>query len=761
MKWLGGLWVSGMLWGQLWIEGTVIDSTGDPIPFVSVRNCRTHQGTYTDLQGRFRIEAVGTDTIELHCIGYERLRLPADSLRSLIRLSAQPIEVMPVIIYPGENPAHDLIRRLHANAPRWDPLRHPHKFISYNKLTLSLPDSSPRSPLPPYLFLWETETEKRYFSPVRQTETLKSQRVVGNLPVQSVLSPTSFLPMSLYTDRLILLESEWVSPVGRDALRYYEYAIQDTILSGQDTLIRIQFFPRRGREAWGLQGWLTIVLPDAALYDFQGESRGVPSRGGIFQVTFYRIWHRYDKLGDTLWFPTQLHSEVGMRLRTSQGQLSEFILRSRSFLNQVERLPKEERPLHPEVVLPSQNLNPSPIQARAEPLTPEEEYSYQVLDSVLSRVEVRKIRWLLDLPTLLTGRVSMGYANLILRPLLLYHEGEGLRPQIGVETNDKISESFRVRFWVGYGTHPSAGAQGTPWRYGGEIEIGRLVLARLFYRDDVRERTLPRLLDERPTFLPGEQRPYEVAVRGYAFRWEEMIRERAGGLYLRASLRGHLLGYMQYAAIERHRFTERWRGLSTVLGLEYIYAQTLLRRGSTLWRAEYSLPRLHLQAGFLWMPGSAVVPFWIQGDLLHRWKWGRWAIVRLRLSGIYSQALPFLWMPQLRTLPDIYLGSPDMLAAHPLKRGTHRVLYAFYEWSLPNTRFPSSRWSPVLTFHLQGAYADDFLYPEAGISIQNWVPSALARLLAGLAATRIGVFVPIQDSFPRVRAYLRLSTELF
>lgn len=763
MKWTGGL-IGGLLLAQSWVASVVVDSSsGEPLPFVAVKNLRSQRGTYTDLQGRFRIEAEPSDTLEFRCVGYEAQYILAHALDDFVRLSERPVEVSPIVIRPSENPAHALIRRLQANSERWDPLRHPHRYHSYNKLTLgpkSESDTVRLDSLPAYLFLWETETEKKYYSPNRQTETLKAQRVVGNLPVQSILSPTTFLPMSLYSERIMLGEAQLISPVGASAFNFYEYLIQDTVYEGADTLIQIRFFPRRGREAWGLHGTLTIALPDAALYAFQGETEFLPSQNTFLRITAYKIWHYYEKLGDTLWFPTQLHSEVTFRVRSGQAAAIPLLLRSRSFLHSIEKLLPEERPVRPEVILPSRI---APIHHRAEPLTPEESRSYQFMDSLMAKVQVQRLRWLFDLPTLVIGRVPIGRFNLVLRPLVLYHDAEGVRPQFGVETSDKVSERFRLRVWGGYGTYRWAGALGTPWRYGAEAEVGRLHRLGLFYYDDVRERTLPRLLDENPSFLPIEQRVYENAVRGYSFRWEDMLRERAAGIQLRTAIRGNLTGYASANVVARTTFGEVWRGARITAGLEYIHRQSLLRRGSTLWRAEYALPRIHWQVGVLWAENAPLrrLPFWVQVDMLHRWQWGRWAQMRFRVSGTHATALPSIWRPQLRTLPNIYLGVTDALAAHPGRRFVRSVLYAFYEWTLPNARFPSPKWAPLLTLHLQGAYADETLYPEVGLSLQNWLPSQLTRFLSSLSLTRVGVFVPLSERMARERFYLRISTQLF
>ncbi|MEN3040745.1 MAG: DUF5686 family protein [Bacteroidia bacterium] len=754
MKFLGGLFCS-LLWAQGWVEGLITDEEGIALPFVTVRNLRTRQGTYTDLQGRFRIAAEQHDTLEIRCVGYAPLRIQASLVEPMLRLKAQPVEIEPVRILPGENPAHALIRRLQAGAERWNPLRRPHKYLSYNKLTLSLPDTVRSDTMPPYLLIWETETEKSYFSPNRYQEVLKAQRISGNFPIQAPFSPTTFLPISLYTKRITLLENEIASPIGSEAFEYYEYAILDTLYSGKDTLIEIEFFPRKGRAAWAMRGKLTIALPDGALYAIQAETNTLKERSGLFQTPFYRIWHYYERLGDTLWFPTQLHSEVVLQMRGRQGGPLTFLLRSRSFLRSVELIPNPENLRLPEVVLPKQM--PS-ISYRAEELSAEEQRAYQVMDSLFSRAKVRRWTWLFDLPNLLSGRIGMGKLNLIIRPLILYHDAEGIRPQVGLETNDKLSESFRLRGWGGYGLYRWAGAQGSPWRYGAEIIFGKLSHGRLFYYDDVRELTLPRLIDESPIRLPSEQSAYEMTIRSYGFRWEDMVRERAVGTYAQAALLGTVSGYLSVAAIQRNLFAESWRGIKTVAGIEYIHRQTLLLRGGTIWRGEYALPRLHLQSGFLWAEGHRYVlpPFWLQIDLSHTWRWGRWAEVLVRVSTTYSRDLPSLWKVRLRTLSDSYLGMEQTLAAHPIRQYANRVGYLFFEWSIPNTRFPSPKWTPTITFHLQGAYADSQLYPEGGLSVQKLIPPAIERIFPSLRLVRIGLFVPLRASLLRERLYLRL-----
>lgn len=749
------------LWGQGWVRGTITDTAGTPLPFAIIENRRTHQGTLSDLQGAFQLQALPTDTLSVRCLGYEPYQGLAGQLTGPIRLVPRPLEVEPVVIRPAENPAYRLIRAVIQARKRWDPYNHPHQYLSYNKLTFSLPNPPARDSLPPYLFLWETQTEKVFAGPGREEERLLAQRTAGQLPIQSPLSPTSFQPLSLYPPWIELLDKRVASPIGLHALAYYEYELSDTTLDGADTLYGIRFSPRPGREAWAFTGHLTVSFPDAALRSFRGTLTWRDGGTGLSYPTSLRMQQLYEKLGDTLWFPTQLHSELGLAVRASSpGRYVQLEVRTRSFLQSV-RIPPERAvaPLS-QIVMP---MNPQPLSPaqRAEALSPEEETSYRFVDSLVAHTSLRRMRWLWDLPTLMTGRFPLGHVNLVLKPFLLYHDAEGPRPELGLETSDRLSSRWRVRGWVGYGLYRWAGAQGTPWRYGTEVELGQLALLRLFAYDDVRERTLPRLLDEAPYTLPGTGRVYENLNRAYALRWEDMVRERAAGLFFRLAPWGSFQPYFTAGFYQRLAAPDRWQGWQTHFGLLYLRESTLLRRGSLLLQTAYQGPAFHLQVGALW-EGMRSYPY-LQADFWHRWRAGRWADFDVRLSGIgfLHPETPSLWLIRLRSLQADFLAVAYTLAAHPLRKTSTQVVYGFWRWSLPNRRFPSQRWAPTLTLHLQGAWLPDTLLPEIGLSVRGWAPPVLTRLVPNLTLLELSLFTPLSARLPHERFYLRLGMAPF
>ena len=741
----GLLWLPGALLPAQTVTGIVRDTAGEPLPFVTIENLRTRQGTYTDLQGRFTLGALPTDTLEVRALGYEAQRLPA-SRAIHIHLSPRPIEVSPVVIRASDNPAYPLIRALQARRERWNPLNIPHAYRSYNKLLITFPDSlraRARDSLPSHLAIWETETYKIYIDPGHKQEKLLRQRISGNFPIQSFFSPTSLQPLGIHESWVTILNKRFASPIGSLAFSYYDYELLDTLYQGEDTLYHIRFFPLSTRESWGMRGHLYVAAPDYALASVQGEIHFDKAETSTASIEAFLIEQVYTKLGDTLWFPTQMHTIALLQARLSRISLP-LIVKTRSYLRDIE-IPPGTKPLRGQRVLLPAEVPPLTDSQRVEALSPAEIHSYRFLDSFVAQTRIHRLRFLFDTPALVSGRLPLGPLNLILRPFLLYHAGEGWRPQLGLETSDRLSSRARLRVWGGYGTGPEAGLSGTPWRYGTEIEYGQTSLLRLSASDDVVERTCPRLLDERPVWLPLSQRPYELFPRGYGLGWPSLVRQRRLLVEARLLIVGRLWLMAEGGHVERRApGREPTRHYLVSTGLEVLPKETLLERGSLRWRLEPVYPRLRLQGGWLvpesdWEPNSW---FW-QADLLHAWNWGRWARITLRLSGgSLGPAVPELWLHHLRTLSaSTFLGQSFTLSAHPVKAWGRHFAYAFLSWEIPNNRFPRARlWTPTIALLAQGAILDSRSYPELGLRLKNWLPQTIARYLRSLSLLSLSLY---------------------
>jgi hypothetical protein len=590
--------------------------------------------------------------------------------------------------------------------------------------------------------IWETETEKLYIDRQRSQEKLLSQRLSGNLRIQSFFSPTSLQPLGLYENWITIVEKRFASPIGLQAFSYYDYELLDTLYQETDTLYHIRFFPLPNKTSWALTGHLYLTVPDYALTSIQGRVQFQGIEASTVFLEAFALQQIYEKLGDTLWFPVQLHTEATFRTQLSAKSLPLYV-RSRSYLRAIQ-VPPDRRTLPGErIIIPS--LIPSLADSsRVEQLTSSERYSYEVLDSLIGQIPVARLGFLFDTPALISGRLPIGFWNLLLRPLLLYQAAEGWRPQVGLETSDRFLTWGRLRVWAGYGTGRAAGLLGSPWRYGGEVEIGQTWLFQLSAATDVVERTLPRLIDERSFFLPLTQVPYERFPRTAAFEWEALVHQRHLLAASRCLLHGRAWGILQAGWVERQApggpAIQR-RLLSS--GWEILPKEVLIQRGSLRLRGEIPTWRFRVTAGWLQpLQGWDRESWFWQADLLQAWQWGRWAKMQIRMSGgQIGPAVPDLWHHQLRTLPQSLLGQAHTLAAHPTRRLGRSFAYAFWMWEVPNNRFPKPRqWTPTLALLAQGGYLDRQIFPEVGFQLRNWLPQTASRYLRALSRLSFALY---------------------
>lgn len=731
-------------WAQI-IRGVVQDTSGEAIPFAAIQNLQTGQGTYTDLNGAFVISAAPTDTLLVRSLGYAPQKVLAHSA-SKVSLLPSPIEIAPVLIRAKDNPAYALIAEAQRRRARWNPLDKPHAYQSYNKLTIGLPNSAPskaKDSLPPYFFLWETETEKIYVDRSRSQEKLLSQRTIGNLPIESVFSPTTFQPLGLYDTWITLGEKRFAGPIGGVAFDYYDYELLDTLYKGEDTLYHIRFFPRPGKAAWALEGHLYLAVPDYALASLEGLAKGLSNPSGVLTLEQLHLQQIYEKLGDTVWFPVQLHSEAIVGFST-RGQFVSLLIRTRSYLKGIQIPPKHHIPGGTRLLIPPKvaQLEES---SRLEPLSPAEMQSYSVMDSLIRGTNLRRWRFLWNTPALLEGHLDLGAVHVLISPLILYHQGEGWRPQLGLETGERLSSLFRLQGWGGYGAGQEAGLAGTPWRWGTALEVGKRALFRVELYDDVRERTSPRLLDEQPRRLLLRQPVYELFGRAQGLGWDRLVRE--SGLWLRgrvpirswAWLESHL-GKVHRQSPSSEAALTTWQAL---VGLEIAPHQKLIQRGAFLLRETVPPFRLRLRGGWFLSPQQWQRESWLwSADAFYRVALGRWVELTLRLSaGQLGPTVPNLWLHQLRTLPKGYLGQSYTLATYPTALWGRQFAYAFCIAEIPNRRFPlAGRYTPILSLAGQAGYLDGEWYPEAGLLLRNWVPPSLTRYIQSLAFLQIGLY---------------------
>lgn len=518
MRWLVGLLcvLSALsAYGQTW-SGVVIDSAEQaPLPFVHILvDGNAYQGEVTDLDGTFSISAVeGASVLEFRYVGYRTVRIPVERFtqRRVVAMVKTGIQLAEVEVKAGENPAHRIIQKVIDNRKQNDPLAYDNfSYQAYDKLLVTsnnylkeemlvdtdsswfrvadsiqsqvdtIPsDSTELSFLDSsYLFILETVSKRDFQGPGKDVTEVMGTQASGLRIPELFLQATDFQPFSFYEDRIELLSTSYVNPIAKGAINRYFYDLQDTLYDGADSIYVIAYRPRKGKTFQGLQGALYIHTDGYAVQHLLAEPVGTFGMKMHIQQTYQRV--------NGKWFPDQLHTDLafpfiwindGPAVATARSYLSEVTV------NKAEVEKKNSR--FAVRVLPKAEKKDSDwwSQYRRDTLTPKEQQTYLVLDSLSEEVGAeRKIRWLLALAR---GSVRSGPVDWTIGDWIAFNNYEGVRLGLGAETNELFSDRIVLKGNVAYGTRDRA------WKYGGSVAAqfwpGADAWLRVGYQNDVYE----------------------------------------------------------------------------------------------------------------------------------------------------------------------------------------------------------------------------------------------------------------------------------
>lgn len=626
------LWaLAGVLSAQQIIQGRVVDDrSNEPLAFVHVVPEGQREGGTTDIDGRFGLP-VEQDQVLLRFsyVGYKPMEVVArvgDPV--LVRMERATFELRTVEVLPGENPAHRIIKQVHANRKANDGLRNrAHRYTSYSKTVftaaldsavlndpekLAALDSSDREGVEwldkQHLLLIESATERTFVPPASEKEEVLAMRVSGLKDPSLLGLAASTKTFSVYEPQIALGEKTYLSPIGPGSTERYLFILEDTLYQSVDTVFIISYRPRSGRKFDALKGVLYVSTDGYALQNVIAEP---VERTGNVSV---KLQQQFAKVENKAWFPVQLNTFLYFDVVEVNNWKVVGI--GRTYLKNI-RLdgPIAKRDVRgPEFLMERVATRRDDAfwdSLRTEPLEGKELRTYLTIDSISEAEDIeRKVRWL---GYLATGRAGVGPVDVLLDKVLSYNGYEGLRLGAGLATNDKVSRYFSVG---GYGAY---GFQDKAWKYGGELNLepapGRGPVLRSYYAMDVDESGGVR--------FPGPQRSFSSENYRLVFMDRMDAIERAGAelaFRVNSSLRmwvgteradrRNLIGY-RYAEPSTDAITllnDRFVTGSLSVGLRFAFREQVARLPDRQFGLGTRWPVLHLHAT------RAVEGLW-QGEL--------------------------------------------------------------------------------------------------------------------------------------------------
>ena len=326
------------------LTGVVVDKeTGDTIPYCSVIYKGNHVSTAGEADGSFSIERHNGWTLTVKAVGYKDASISIKSSTPdhiLVKLKSDAKNLDEVVVKSKKkskysrknNPAVELMKRVVEAKKRTDLDNHNfYSFNKYQKITLAVNDVTPEEleavqqknqqwmvdqvELCPFnnklilpVSVDETITQHIYRKdPKTHKDIITGQRSKGvNQLIETgnilnTMLKDVFTDVDIYDDQVRLLQYHFTSPIGKDAVAFYRFYIEDTVYVGRDLCYHLQFTPNNQQD-FGFRGEI-FILADSSLH-VKRCNLTLPKRSDVNFVENMRVEQEYTKLDDGEWVLT-------------------------------------------------------------------------------------------------------------------------------------------------------------------------------------------------------------------------------------------------------------------------------------------------------------------------------------------------------------------------------------------------------------------------------------------------------------------------
>lgn len=324
------------------VTGQVVDVDGNAIPYASVSYQGRHVAVSADAEGNFSIDRNNGWTVTVSAVGYksQEVKITASVKRVTVKLKEDRKSLGEVVVNSKrgkysrkENPAVELMRRVIAAKKKTSLDTYDYyQYDKYQKLTLALNDIKPEQlenkffqkrqyildqvELSPYnnkltlpLSIDETVMQHVYRKePKSEKDIIKGQqnsgigKVIQTGEMLNTMLKEVFTDVDIYDDYMRLVQYPFVSPIGKTAISFYHFYIEDTVYVARDLCYHLQFIPANSQD-FGFRGEL-FVLADSTLH-VKKCNLNIPYNSDVNWVDNMKIELEYTKLDNGEWVLTK------------------------------------------------------------------------------------------------------------------------------------------------------------------------------------------------------------------------------------------------------------------------------------------------------------------------------------------------------------------------------------------------------------------------------------------------------------------------
>jgi Family of unknown function (DUF5686)/CarboxypepD_reg-like domain len=465
------------------VYGKVKDAeNGDPVPFANVHFKGTQIGTTTTFDGDFELSTnIKVDTLIVSYMGYKvtKVYIKTGQRQQLnLQLIPNVIKLKELVVYPGENPAFEIMRQVIAHKKDNDKRQlDAYQYESYTKIEIDIDNMSERflnkkvvqkatavldsiqtiagdngKPILPIFF---SEAISNYYvknSPFLRHEYILKTNVTGlgltDGTFTSQIVGSTFQEYNFYKNFLTILEKEFASPIGNSWKGIYEYDLIDSVFIGDEFTYRIDYFPKRKHDL-AFSGTIWITKKDYALIQIDAS---VAKSSNLNFVEKLRVQQELIRTEAGPWLPakTRVLVDIAQPSVDMAGLLAKFYT---SIDKVVVGQPKEDSFYRIPVEMDTEVRQSDELywaDKRHEELSKTEINVYHMVDTLKNIPVIKTYTDMFKLAY--SGFYKWGKVDLGPYPLFLsFNDVEGLRLGFGGETNYDFSKRFIIKAYGGYG----------------------------------------------------------------------------------------------------------------------------------------------------------------------------------------------------------------------------------------------------------------------------------------------------------------------
>lgn len=285
---------------QYALKGKITDRiTHEALAFANVRIGGTLSGTSATIDGLYELRLPkGVYQLIVSNIGYisDTVKVNLESNYNLeIKLSPVPVNLPEVTVFPGENPALEILRRtITAKHDREEKINS-YIYRAYTKgivkttsdfsssgtrVSVGIGTGKDTSKLK-ITGIIENESKGYFKKPNEYKDEIVARKQSANTPSAINIFTGGRLLQNFYTDDIRFLNRPLLSPIADEAIEYYDYLIEDTLAMDNKSVFKISFEPLRKIDP-GFVGALYISDKSYNLVKLEAGMNAPANPGKIF-----------------------------------------------------------------------------------------------------------------------------------------------------------------------------------------------------------------------------------------------------------------------------------------------------------------------------------------------------------------------------------------------------------------------------------------------------------------------------------------------